>query len=82
MQQSPSTIFMVRPQNFGFNKETAVSNGFQNSYEQTDSNEKALKEFDAMVQLLRDNQVDVIVFEDTIEPVKPDAIFPNNWISI
>jgi hypothetical protein len=43
--------------------------------------QKALLEFDNMVKRLRDNGIYVIVIEDTKEPVKPDAIFPNNWIS-
>ena len=30
---------------------------------------------------LRDAGVTVHVFEDTAEPEKPDAVFPNNWIS-
>jgi len=43
--------------------------------------EKALEEFDAFVQLLRGNDVDVIVVQDTPEPWTPDAVFPNNWFS-
>ena len=39
------------------------------------------KEFDAAVQTLRAAGVNVHVFEDTAEPEKPDAVFPNNWIS-
>lgn len=34
-----------------------------------------------MVDLLRANDIDVLVVEDTAEPTKPDAVFPNNWIS-
>ncbi|HEX3618808.1 MAG TPA: arginine deiminase-related protein, partial [Candidatus Udaeobacter sp.] len=41
----------------------------------------ARKEFDAAVQTLRTEGVNVHVFEDTAEPEKPDAVFPNNWIS-
>jgi hypothetical protein len=33
------------------------------------------------VQKLRAAGVNVHVFEDTAEPEKPDAVFPNNWIS-
>ena len=29
MKQAPSSIFMVRPEHFGFNLETAESNAFQ-----------------------------------------------------
>lgn len=80
--QSTSHILMIRPVNFGFNKETAGSNAFQNwNTDKTDVHEKALHEFDGMVKTLRDNDVDVIVIEDTMDPYTPDSIFPNNWVS-
>ena len=41
--------------------------------------EKALAEFDTMVQQLSSHGIEVLVVEDTNEPVKPDAVFPNNW---
>lgn len=41
----------------------------------------ALAEFDRMVRKLRENDIDVVVIEDSREPPKPDAIFPNNWLS-
>ena len=34
-----------------------------------------------MVQELRKHDINVIVIDDTKEPVKPSAIFPNNWLS-
>ncbi|HHU96245.1 MAG: arginine deiminase-related protein [Bacteroidota bacterium] len=43
--------------------------------------EKALVEFDAFVELLRRNDVDVTVVQDTLEPWTPDSLFPNNWFS-
>lgn len=81
--QAPSSIFMVRPAAFGFNAQTAGSNAFQ--VDGTDDaaavHQKALQEFDRMVDLLRSHDIDVHVFEDTPVPVKPDAVFPNNWVS-
>ena len=75
---------MIRPASFGFNTETAVNNSFQKD-DKSLSNEEiknlAIKEFDAFVTKLKDNGINVIVFEDTIDPPKPDAVFPNNWIS-
>ena len=79
---NPNAIIMVRPANFGFNEETAASNKFQNIEEIQDAPSKALDEFDLMVEKLRSAEIDVRVFEDTSTPVKPDAIFPNNWISL
>ena len=74
---------MIRPATFGFNQETAANNFFQNKPAESQSQLQslALTEFDNMVAAIRANEIDVIVIEDTIEPVKPDAIFPNNWIS-
>jgi hypothetical protein len=72
---------MVRPASFGYNEETAANNVFQTSVQATQQEvqEKALKEFDAFVAVLRKNNIEVIVVDDTILPRKPDAIFPNNW---
>ncbi len=43
--------------------------------------QKALAEFDRMTALLREKGIRVLVVDDTPEPAKPDAIFPNNWFS-
>ena len=78
-----NTIMMVRPAAFGFNEETAASNSFQR--EAVMSNEEilneALVEFDCAVNELRTHGINVHVVEDTLIPRKPDAVFPNNWIS-
>jgi hypothetical protein len=72
---------MIRPVNFGFNAETAVNNAFQVAGQDAAAQEKAKKEFDGFVQLLRQNGVDVTVVNDTPDPHTPDSIFPNNWVS-
>jgi hypothetical protein len=78
-----NTVMMVRPAAFGFNEETAASNSFQR--EALLSNEEilneALFEFDRTVNELRSHGINVHVIEDTLIPRKPDAVFPNNWIS-
>lgn len=79
--QTTSKILMVRPARFGFNEETAKNNYFQQKTAQDSVAEKAIEEFDAFVKLLRGNDVDVIVVQDTPEPWTPDSIFPNNWFS-
>lgn len=78
-----STILMVRPAAFGFNEETAANNYFQHNpaISKEALQQKALAEFDNMVQALRKNDIDVLLINDTAEPAKPDAIFPNNWLS-
>lgn len=81
--QSTSTIFLVRPANFGFNEETASSNAFQQKQSNNDGVKTlALAEFDSAVNTLKKAGVNVIVFDDNASPIKPDAIFPNNWISL
>ncbi len=82
--QTSDTILMVRPACFQFNLQTAESNAFQKQLtgvSAAEIQEKAQAEFDAFVAKLREKGVNVIVIDDTIEPVKPDAVFPNNWIS-
>ncbi len=78
-----STILMVRPAAFGFNEETAANNYFQSNpgISIEELQQKALAEFDSMLQTLRNNDINVLVIEDSKEPSKPDAIFPNNWLS-
>jgi hypothetical protein len=83
LTQSTNSVLMVRPCRFYPNPETAADNAFQ---ARVDCAADALstvarKEFDAAVQTLRAGGVNVHVFEDTTEPEKPDAVFPNNWIS-
>lgn len=83
--QTASAILMVRPAGFGFNEETAGTNAFQTKDRNTSDEALqtcALKEFDGLVKALRSADVEVILFDDTPEPKKPDAIFPNNWISL
>lgn len=80
--QAPHTVFMVRPASFGFNEETAASNAFQNQEPiSAAQQQEALAEFDRMVDLMRAHEIRVHVIQDTPEPRKPDAQFPNNWIS-
>lgn len=72
---------MIRPVNFGFNTETAVNNAFQVAGNDTQTQQKAAQEFDALVTKLRSKKIEVLVLEDTPFPFTPDSIFPNNWIS-
>jgi hypothetical protein len=81
--QTASVILMVRPANFAFNPETAGNNFYQQADSRSTDEIKqlALAEFDGFVDQLRDNGVEVMVVEDTSDPVKTDAVFPNNWFS-
>lgn len=80
--QSAGAVLMVRPACFGFNQQTASSNAFQRGGAVAgDPQALALMEFDAVAQALNAQGVQVFIAMDTAEPVKPDAIFPNNWVS-
>ena len=82
MRQSTNSILMIRPNNFGFNEETANDNHYQNKeFFESNSNENAQKEFDNMVKNLKQNGISVHVFQDDDINYTPDSIFPNNWIS-
>ena len=84
MIQITNNILMIQPVSFRYNEQTAVNNYYQQvldnlSDEQTQ--EKALLEFNNLVELLKNVGVNVIVIEDTKKPDTPDSIFPNNWVS-
>lgn len=77
-------VLMVRPANFGFNEETAANNAFQSRdglLSAAQMRERAVAEFDQFVSNLRAAGVNVVVAEDSSTPVKPDAVFPNNWVT-
>ncbi len=83
-QQTTSHILMVRPAHFGFNEETADSNAFQTRDERLTPSEirqRARGEFDQFVERLRQAGIHVLVAEDSEQPIKPDAVFPNNWVT-
>ena len=84
MKQITKNILMIEPVSFNYNAETALNNYFQKSdanFSKPQIQKKALEEFNNFVKLLRSKQVNVHVIKDTIHPLTPDSIFPNNWIS-
>ena len=75
---------MIRPSRFYPNPETALDNAFQQEVEADSSDTltaRARAEFDEAVRTLSAAAVKVHVFDDTLAPEKPDAVFPNNWFS-
>jgi hypothetical protein len=84
MSAKASKIFMVRPVKFGYNEQTAASNSFQNYAPEIISEniqQQALQEFNLYTDKLIKAGIEVIIFNDTLDPHTPDSIFPNNWIS-
>jgi len=76
--QTSGTVLMVRPARFGFHAAAAESNVFAHDGGDVSS---ALREFDAVVEALDNAGVEVLVLDDSPEPHKPDAVFPNNWVT-
>jgi hypothetical protein len=72
---------MVRPAHFGFNVQTAQSNRFQRQPQDDTSAQPARAEWAALAQALESAGVRMCTIEDTASPIKPDAVFPNNWVS-
>jgi hypothetical protein len=79
--QSSDAVLLVRPVRFGFHAEAAQSNAFANQSSDPDLANRALAEFDGLVRQLSDAGVEVLMLGDSPEPPRPDAIFPNNWVS-
>jgi hypothetical protein len=81
--QTTKNILLIRPSNFVFNSETEASNAFQVKVSESEDviKERAFAEFEAFASTLKSKGVNVLVFDDTQLPAKPDAIFPNNWVT-
>ena len=74
---------MIRPAAFDYNPETAASNALQQRPRSADPAPQtaAAAEFDRAASSLASEGIRVCVSEDTVQPAKPDAVFPNNWVS-
>ena len=79
--QTTDTVLMIEPIAFGYNAQTAENNYFQTNSENSDTQEKALQEFNNFAEKLRSKGINVIAIKDTVDPHTPDSIFPNNWVS-
>ena len=80
-QQCATAVLMIRPAAFDYNPETALTNKMQRPVDTGDSQTLALAELDGLARALRSEGVSVCGVDDTAEPPKPDAVFPNNWVS-
>jgi len=80
-QQCAGAVLMIRPAAFDYNPETALTNKMQRPGGAVDCAERARSEFDGLVRALRSEGIAVCAVADTAEPPKPDAVFPNNWVS-
>ncbi len=81
-RQCAGAVFMVQPAAFGFNPETASSNTMQrHAGDEHAPGSLAIAESAAVRRALESEGVRVLQALDTPEPAKPDALFPNNWVS-
>ena len=82
LMQTTNHLLMIRPASFTGNAQTASSNHFQQlGTTISTAQQLALQEFADLKNALVAAGVTVNVIDDTVEPHKPDAIFPNNWVS-
>ncbi len=84
MKQAPSAVFLVRPDHFGYNTETAQSNAFQSDVlicENHNVRKEANAQFENFVAMLNSHEIETLVFDSPKANEAPDAVFPNNWIS-
>ncbi len=86
--QAPAAVVMVRPHRFASNPETAADNAFQRlaaagreGQEGATLAAMAHAEVTAAVARLREEGVQVHLFEDDGTRDTPDSVFPNNWFS-
>jgi hypothetical protein len=80
--QCAAAVMMIRPAAFDYNPQTATSNRMQSAPDASGAAaQRAVAEFDAAVTGLRGAGVQVCVVDDEPVPPKPDAVFPNNWVS-
>ena len=85
MEHAPSSVFMVRPDHFGFNPQTAKSNAFQPDdvvvKDAIAIRSTAIAQFDQFVEKLKQHGIDVLTFRSPKHKKLPDAVFPNNWVT-
>jgi hypothetical protein len=81
-RQCAEAVLMVRPARFGYNPETAATNRLQRPPAAGGGEgAQGRREHDGLAAALASEGVGVCLVEDTPEPAKPDAAFPNNWVS-
>jgi len=80
--QTTDTVFMVSPDDFAYNTQTATSNVFQhNNIPVLKARNEAMEQFNNMVEKLQSENIRVIQIKSRKDIKTPDAVFPNNWFS-
>jgi hypothetical protein len=83
MSNIAAAVLMVEPTTFGFDEETARSNVFQHRSRVSAAGARAdaTAEYHAVVQALRGFGVEVVSYRHDDHVPRPDAVFPNNWLT-
>jgi hypothetical protein len=82
--QCANCVLMIRPAAFDYNPETAPTNSLQQppvEHGARSTNACAQEEFQRLAHALESEGITVCVVDDTPVPPKPDAVFPNNWVT-
>ena len=79
--QTADAVLLVRPAAFGFHAEAAASNAFAVHSADVGVRAHAIREVDRLARRLDDAGIEVLLLDDRPDPGKPDAVFPNNWVS-
>jgi len=80
--QTTDTVFMVSPDDFAYNTQTATSNVFQHSnISVLNDRKRAMEQFKNMVKKLQSDNIRVVHIKSRKDIKTPDAVFPNNWFS-
>jgi hypothetical protein len=80
--QCADAVLLLRPSAFGWNAQTAVTNRFQVPPPPCNLQSLAVAEFDGLADALAVSGVEVHALADRADPPCPDALFPNNWVSL
>jgi hypothetical protein len=82
--QCASAVLMVRPAAFCSNPQTLASNRFQCASNEPDPGilGRAVEEFDRLERALAAAGIETFVCADRTDPCCPDAVFPNNWVTL
>ena len=79
--QASDAVLLVRPASFGFHAEAAASNSFASGSADSGVRAHAVREAERLARRLDAAGVEVLTLQDQPDPGKPDAVFPNNWVS-
>ena len=83
-RQCANHLLMIKPVNFFFNTETALSNVFQNRPELSDIEIKnrVTSNFNKTIDILKKERIDIDVIDPVLMKDLPDQVFPNNWFQV